>query len=166
MRPVSEPLPFHQTPIRDLKGVGPRHAERLARIGIRTVQDLLFHLPLRYEDRTRVTPIGALRPGDQALIEVEVQHGEVRMGRRRSLLVLVADGSGALLLRFFTFSAAQREGLKPGVRLRCYGEVRQGPASLEIVHPEYQRLDATRPEGGEAALTPIYPTTDGLHQLT
>jgi len=162
---VFEPIPFHQTPIRALKGVGSRHAKQLARIGITTVQDLLFHLPLRYEDRTQVTPISALRPGDQTLIEVDVQHGEVRMGRRRSLLVLVADASGALLLRFFTFSPAQREGFKPGVRLRCYGEVRQGPDSLEIVHPECHRLDATRAEGYEAALTPVYPSTEGLHQL-
>ena len=119
------PPPLHETPVTVLKGVGPRNAERLQRVGVATVQDLLFHLPLRYEDRTRVTPIGALRPGDQGLIEARVEHSEIRLGRRRSLLVLVADGSGSLLLRFFHFSDAQKATLRQGVRLRCYGEVRQ-----------------------------------------
>jgi ATP-dependent DNA helicase RecG len=159
-------VPFQDTPVTVLKGVGPRSAERLARIGIHSVQDLLFHLPLRYEDRTRVTPIGALRPGDPALIEAQVEHSEVRMGRRRSLLLLVADGSGSLLLRFFHFSAAQQEGLRRGVRLRCYGEVRQGPASLEIIHPEYRRVEDESPQVVEESLTPVYPTTEGMHQLS
>jgi ATP-dependent DNA helicase RecG len=133
--------------------------------GAASVQDLLLHLPLRYQDRTRLTPIGDLGVGDQALIEAQVQHAEVRIGRRRSLLVLVADGSGSLLLRFFTFSAAQRAALQAGVRLRCWGEVRQGPASLEIVHPEYRRLGDDAPEAVDETLTPIYSTTEGLHQL-
>jgi ATP-dependent DNA helicase RecG len=157
--------PFHATPVTSFKGVGPRNAERLQRVGVVSVQDLLLHLPLRYEDRTRVTPIGALQPGDQALVEAAVEHCEVRLGRRRSLLVSVADESGALLLRFFHFSAAQQANLQPGVRLRCYGEVRRGPNSLELVHPEYKHL-GEEVEVAEQALTPIYPTTEGMHQLT
>ena len=153
-------------PLTSLKGVGPRAAERFARLGIRTVQDLLFHLPLRYEDRTRITPIGAARPGDWVVIEGVVDHAEVRFGRRRSLLVHLADGSGGLVLRFFHFTAAQREGLNRGTRIRCFGEVRRGPASFELVHPEYQRVGVGEPPPVEETLTPIYPTTEGLQQRT
>jgi ATP-dependent DNA helicase RecG len=141
-------------------------AERLARLGIHTIQDLLFHLPLRYQDRTRIQLIGGLRHGDQAVIEGMVELAEVKFGRRRSLLVSLADGSGSIILRFFYFSAAQQQGLLRGSRLRCFGEVRNGPHSLEMVHPEYQRLEADRPLEVADHLTPIYPTTEGVHQLT
>ncbi len=153
-------------PVEVLKGVGPKAVERLERLGIRSVQDLLFHFPIRYQDRTRVVPIGSLRPGDQAVVQGEVEHAEVRLGRRRSLLVRIADGSGAILLRFFHFSAAQRAALTRGVRLRCFGEVRNGPASYELVHPEYGRIAEDGVAAVEEALTPVYPTTEGMHQLT
>ncbi|WP_043106920.1 ATP-dependent DNA helicase RecG [endosymbiont of unidentified scaly snail isolate Monju] len=153
-------------PVTALRGVGPRRAQQLARLGIDTVQDLLFHLPLRYQDRTRVVPVGSLRAGDQAVIEVTVDHAEVRFGRRRSLLVRVSDGSGALMLRFFHFTAAQKQAFARGVRLRCFGEARNGPAMLELVHPEYTLLRDDAPAPVEEALTPIYPTTEGLHQLS
>ncbi len=149
-----------------LKGVGPKMAERLSRLEITSVQDLLFHLPARYQDRTRITPIGSLRPGDQAVIEGEVEAADVRFGRRRSLLVSFSDGTGLIALRFFHFSNAQKAGLSRGVALRCYGEVRRGPNSLEIVHPEYQQVGADDDAGMEECLTPIYPTTEGLHQLS
>jgi ATP-dependent DNA helicase RecG len=157
---------FDQQPVATLKGVGPKNLERLARIGIHSVQDLLFHLPLRYQDRTRVVAIRDLRPGDQAVVEGEVRFADVRMGRRRSLMVELTDGDGALWLRFFHFSRAQREALQAGTRLRCYGEVRQGPHSLELVHPEYRRLEDGEAPLLDESLTPIYPTTEGLHQLT
>jgi ATP-dependent DNA helicase RecG len=159
-----------------LTGIGGRVAERLARLGIHSVQDLLFHLPFRYQDRTRVSRIGALRPGDEATVEGEVQLSEVRRGRRRMLLVYLSDGSGALLLRFFHFSVRQQETLARGVRLRCFGEVRGNGAMPEMVHPEYRLLrgvasdhgagrhERSAPDGGEATLTPVYPTTAGLHQ--
>jgi len=145
-----------------LKGVGPRLAERLARLGIHRIQDLLFHLPLRWEDRTRVIPMGQLRHGDRAVIEGTVQHAETVYRRRRSLLVSISDGSGAVVLRFFYFSRAQVERLKRGARLRCFGEARRGRNSLEMVHPEYRQVEAGAPV--EAALTPVYPTTEGLNQ--
>lgn len=153
-------------PVTAMKGVGPRNAERLQKIGVSTVQDVLFHLPARYQDRTRVTPIGSLQPGDQAVIEAEVELADIRFGRRRSLLVRLSDGTGSITLRFFHFSGAQKSALVRGVRLRCYGEVRRGPSSLEMIHPEYQRLEEDEDSGLEESLTPIYPTTEGMHQLT
>lgn len=155
-----------EQPITLLKGVGARNAEKLARLGICTLQDLLFHLPLRYQDRTRVQPIGSLRRGDQVVIEGGVDLAEIKFGRRRSLMVHLSDGTGYLYLRFFYFSKAQRQALSRGVRLRCFGEVRNGPNSLEMVHPEYQQIDPDQPMAVEQSLTPVYPTTEGVHQLT
>ncbi len=153
-------------PVIAMRGVGPRNVERLQKIGISTVQDVLFHLPARYQDRTRVLPIGGLRPGDQAVIEATVELADIKFGRRRSLLVRVADGTGSMTLRFFHFTGAQKSALVRGVRLRCFGEVRNGPSSLEMVHPEYQHIHADQDNEIEESLTPIYPTTEGMHQLS
>jgi ATP-dependent DNA helicase RecG len=125
--------------------------------------DILFVLPLRYEDRTQITRIGSLQPGTSAVVEGEVLLSEIVFRRRRMLLVRIGDGSGVLTLRFFYFSKAQQEGLARGTRLRCHGDVRRGPVGLEIVHPEYRRAD----NAGDAlpqTLTPIYPATEGLTQ--
>jgi ATP-dependent DNA helicase RecG len=157
---------FGHVPVTALKGIGPSNAERLGRLGVRTVQDVLFHLPLRYQDRTRVSPLGTLRPGDQAVVEGVVDHAEIKLGRRRSLLVQLSDGTGRIVLRFFHFSGAQQQALTRGTRLRCFGEVRSGPASLEMVHPEYRRVTDAAPGTVEESLTPIYPTTEGVHQPT
>ena len=151
-------------PVTVLKGVGPKLAEKLERLGIRSVTDLLFHLPLRYQDRTRVIPMGSLRPGDEGVVEGLVEHAEVVYRGRRMLLVRLADGTGSVTLRFFHFSAAQQQGLVRGVRLRCFGEARRGQAGLEFVHPEYRSVN----DGStvDDTLTPIYPATEGLHQLS
>ncbi len=150
-------------PVTALKGVGAALAEKLARVGLETLQDVLFHLPLRYQDRTRVVPIGALRPGQDAVIEGVVSGADIVMGRRRSLLVRLQDGSGTLSLRFYHFSQAQKEAMKRGTQLRCYGEARPGASGLEIYHPEYRALTG-EPTPVEQTLTPIYPTTEGLTQ--
>jgi len=155
-----------EMPVTSLSGIGPRNAERLARLSINTVQDVLFHLPSRYQDRTRVIPIGSLRPGDQVVVEGKIELTDIKFGRRRSLLVQIADGSGSLILRFFHFSAAQKANLVRGIRLRCYGEVRRGPTSLELIHPEYNPLKEDEAAEIEETLTPIYPTTEGMHQLS
>ena len=152
--------------IKTLKGVGPRVAERLARLGIRTLEDLLFYLPMRYEDRTRVTPIGALRAGSMAVIQGRVELTEIKYGRRRMLLSRLSDGTGFITLRFFHFNARQQESLHRGVQLRCYAEVRRGRSGLEMVHPEYKRIESDAPLAVEETLTPIYSTTEGVHQLT
>ena len=98
--------------------MGPKLAARLQAYGVERVEDLLFHFPLRYQDRTRVTPIGGLVEGSEAVVEGEVRGADVTFGRRRSLLVVLQDGTGTLTLRFFHFSNAQKQALRPGVRLR------------------------------------------------
>jgi ATP-dependent DNA helicase RecG len=150
-------------PVTSLRGVGAALAARLARLGVTTVADLLFLLPLRYEDRTRITAIGALTPGERATVEGEVQLTEVAYRRRRQLLTRISDGSGFLTLRFFYFSGSQSQGLARGTRLRAFGEARRGPLGLEMVHPEYRRLGA-EPAPLEETLTPIYPSTEGVPQ--
>jgi len=153
-----------QRPVTTLRGVGDALAGRLARLGVFTVQDLLFLLPLRYEDRTRVVPIGTLAVGERAVVEAEVQLTEVVFRGRRQLLSRIADGSGFLTLRFFHFNQRQQESLARGTRLRCFGEVRRGPLGLEIVHPEYRLLDGPAGVQLEETLTPIYPGTEGVPQ--
>jgi ATP-dependent DNA helicase RecG len=147
-----------------LKGVGEAMAEKLAKVGLENIQDVLFHLPLRYQDRTRVVPIGELRPGQDAVIEGVVSGADVVMGKRRSLLVRIGDGTGVLSLRFYHFSNAQKDGLKRGTHVRCYGEARPGASGLEIYHPEYRAITGDEPVAVEQTLTPIYPTTEGLTQ--
>ena len=148
-----------------LKGVGEALAEKLAKVGLENLQDVLFHLPLRYQDRTRVVPIGALRPGQDAVIEGVVSGADVVMGKRRSLVVRLGDGSGVLSLRFYHFSMAQKDALKRGTHVRCYGEARPGASGLEIYHPEYRVLNGNEPPPPvDQTLTPIYPTTEGLTQ--
>jgi len=153
-------------PVTVLKGVGPAIAKRLQRLHISTVQDVLFHLPARYEDRTRITPMGAVQAGQQVVVQGEVDLAEVRFGRRRSLLVRISDGTGSLTLRFFHFNASQQAGFKRGKGIRCYGEARGGPASLELIHPEYTLISVDESIAMEDRLTPVYPATEGVHQLS
>lgn len=151
-------------PVTQLRGVGPRLRERLLALHIGSVQDLLFHLPLRYQDRTRVAPIGRVRLGQDVMLEGEILNCQVEFGRRRSLLCRIKDSSGIISLRFFHFSAAQKNQLTPERRLRCYGEVRSGKSGYELYHPEYQLLDTDAPQVMDDTLTPIYPATEGLQQ--
>ena len=122
--------------------------------------------PSRYEDRTQISEIGALRAGSRAVVEGEIQLTEVAYRRRRQLLCRITDGTGSLTLRFFYFSGAQQANLARGTRIRCFGEVRRGPLGLEIVHPEYRRIASSGAEAAqlEEVLTPIYPTTEGVPQ--
>ncbi|MCE9687930.1 ATP-dependent DNA helicase RecG [Shewanella sp. AS16] len=153
-------------PITDLKGVANKVAQKLAKLGIATVQDLLFHLPLRYEDRTRIYPIAELFPGSYGTLEAEIQSSQIVQGRRRMLTCKVRDASGSLTLRFFNFSVAQRNALQNGSRIRAYGEIRRGMHQLEIIHPEYKLLQAGDEANLSETLTPVYPTTEGLKQAS
>ena len=146
-----------------LKGVGPALEKKLAAIGILTLQDLLFHLPLRYEDRTRVSLAARAQLGEYQQFEGEVTSCEIQFGKRRSLRCSLRDSSGSIALRFFHFSAAQKDSLAVGTQLRVYGEVRRGRSSFEIFHPEYKPLSQVSAEVPDT-LTPIYPTTEGLLQ--
>ena len=111
-----------------LKGIGPALAGKLAKIGVHTLQDVLFHLPFRYEDRTRITPIAAATPGKTVVLEGEIIACDIAFGRRRSLLAYLQDSTGRIALRFFHFTKAQQNNLASGKSIRCFGEVRRGAA--------------------------------------
>ncbi len=152
-----------EQPVTTLRGVGPAMAKSLADAGIERMQDLWFHLPLRYEDRTRVVAIRDLLPGLRAQVEGTIDAVERGFRFRPQLKVAISDASNAtLVLRFFHFTRAQAEQMAPGTKLRVYGELRHGPQGLEMVHPSWQRLLADTPV--EQALTPVYPLADGLQQ--
>lgn len=151
--------------LRSLRGVGPAAEERLLRLGISRPLDLLFLLPQRYEDRTRLTPLGALRPGQRAVVDGVIAVADVAFRGRRSLLVRIADRTGQLTLRFFHFSRAQQNSLAAGTRLLCFGEVRSGPLGPEMVHPEYRVLQPGQSAPLEDRLTPVYPTVEGMAQF-
>lgn len=144
-----------------LKGVGPALSARLSARGLQTLEDLWFHLPLRFEDRTRITPMRELVAGATAQVEGTVSAVERAFRFRPQLRVALEDGSGAtLVLRFFHFNRGQAESLAVGTRLRCFGEVRQSGHAFEIVHPRYQRVDALTPMAEK--LTPVYPAVEGV----
>lgn len=156
-----------RTPISVLKGVGPGMTTKLEKIGLNTLQDLLFHLPLRYEDRTRITTIRDLLPGTHTNIIGEITNNQIMHGKRRMLIVTLNDGTGTINLRFFHFTASQKNNLSIGTSIRCYGEINRGVHGFEIVHPEYKALDQDQElTQVEETLTPVYPTTDGLRQIS
>lgn len=160
---LENPTPALTQPLTALKGIGPGLAEKFTKLQLHTVQDLLFHLPLRYEDRTRLTPIGALTPHVPALIQGRIVQAQVVLGRRRSLFCRLQDNSGSVGLRFYHFTASQKNLLAVGSTLRCFGEVRLGSSGPEMYHPDYERLEqADTPL--PIALTPIYPSTEGIGQ--
>lgn len=151
-------------PVTALTGVGPQMAVKLARVHVQRVEDVLFHLPNRYEDRTKVTELGALLPGMATVIIGQIEVAQVVYGRRRSLLVKLSDGTGYLTMRMFYFNRAQEKAFQRGLWLKAFGEVRQGPSSFEMIHPEY-RISSSEPSGGmDSVLTPVYPTTEGVSQ--
>lgn len=157
---------FDAIPLTTLSGVGAAIAEKLGRLGIFNLQDLLFHFPMRYEDRTRITPIADLRPEHYATIEGFVQTCDVQFGKRPILTVSLSDSSSKITLRFFNFNAAMRNSFQVGARVKAFGEIKRGRFMAEIHHPEYQIVRDGAPLPLEETLTPIYPTTEGLKQAS
>lgn len=156
-----------QIPLSTLKGVGPSLATKLEKIGLSSVQDILFHLPLRYEDKTRVMTVRDILPGMSTNIIGEITENQITQGKRRMLVVTLHDGTGSIQLCFFSFSASQKNSLAVGKTIRCYGEIKRGPRGYQIVHPEYKALDNdSAPTQVEENLTPVYPSTDGLRQIS
>lgn len=153
-------------PLTALSGVGAAISEKLSRIGINNVQDLLFHLPIRYEDRTRITPIADVRPESFATVEGFVQLTEVQFGRRPILSTTISDGTSKITLKFFNFNAGMKNSLATGVRVKAFGEIKRGRFMAEIHHPEYQIIRGNQPLELAETLTPIYPTTEGLKQAS
>jgi Na+-driven multidrug efflux pump len=153
-------------PLNSLTGVGAAQSSKLAKIGLHTVQDLLLHLPLRYEDRTQLYKIGDLLPAIYATVEGEVLNCNITFGGRRMMTCQISDGTGILTMRFFNFSAAMKNSLATGRRVLAYGEAKRGKYGAEMIHPEYRvQGDLSTPELQET-LTPVYPTTEGIKQAT
>ncbi len=143
-------------------GVSATVAEKLARLGLFTDVDLLLHLPLRYEDETRLTAIRDVLPGVPAQFEVEVVSSEIAYRPRRQLVARVKDASGAMVMRFLNFYPSQQKALAAGARLRVFGELRGGFFGDEMIHPRFRVIRGDEPLPDR--LTPIYPTTAGLSQ--
>ncbi|HNH44478.1 MAG TPA: ATP-dependent DNA helicase RecG [Agitococcus sp.] len=150
--------------VQQLKGVGTMLADKLAKLGLYTLQDVLFHLPRDYEDRSHITAIDVVRSGASVLLEGEVLSCDVQNGKRQSLAVRLSDGSGQITLRFYHFYPQQKEHFKRNTRLRVFGEVRLGASGLEMYHPEYKAVRVNEPLP-DAKLTALYPTTEGLTQV-
>lgn len=158
------PLFSLDTPVQYLKGAGPALAGKLRALGIERTEQLLFHLPQRYEDRRAFTPLDQLVDGAPALIRARVEHAKVVYPGRRMLSVSVTDGKGWAALRFFHFNQAQAAAFTAGAWVRAYGVVRIGARGAEMVHPEYRMAPAEQSLVPEAALTPCYPLTAGITQ--
>ncbi|CNI96800.1 ATP-dependent DNA helicase RecG [Yersinia vastinensis] len=153
-------------PLSTLSGVGASQAAKLAKMGLETIQDLLLHLPLRYEDRTRLYRIGDLMPGLSVTVEGEVLRSDISFGRRRMMTCQISDGTGVLTLRFFNFNAAMKNSLSPGKHVIAYGEAKRGNTGPEIIHPEYRVHGENIGVELQESLTPVYPTTEGIRQAT
>ncbi len=154
------------SPVTTLTGIGFQTANRLEKLGIRTIQDLILHLPHRYEDRTRLYPIGSLTAGMTALICGKVEFIDILPRGRKSLICRISDGTGTISLRFFHFTASQQHALKPDTWLMVFAEARYGFSDLEMVHPEYTVIANRNLAIPDNRLTPVYPLTEGLTQNT
>ena len=157
-------MKLEKVPLTVLKGVGIKASERLAKLGLSSVADLLFHLPLHYQDRTRIYPISELKDGMQVSVQGRVLSCNVQMGKRRILKCKISDGSGSVTLNFFHFNASQKNSFTEGRLVKCFGEFRYGYQGIEVTHPDYSLSDSIEKSHVEQSLTPVYPTTEGLKQ--
>ena len=153
-----------QNDLRSLKGVGPSLETKLNNLDIYNQTDLLFHLPSRYEDRTAIKKIGTLESDTEVQVEGEILLSSIAFRGRRMLMVQISDGTGIMALRFFTFNKYQKDALKKGLMVRCFGKTRKTTAGIEMIHPNYEILDLKKKRALPKTLTPVYPTTQGLSQ--
>jgi len=157
-RPDSSPITHHPS----LSGLSKSTLTRLSKLGVNSNFDLVLHLPLRYDDETRLYALNEAPPGQPVLVEGKVIKCDIQYRPRRQLVCHIEDGSGVLTLRFFNFYPSQLQPLAAGARVRAFGEIRHGFAGPEMVHPRYRVLQGEMPVA--RALTPVYPTTAGLTQ--
>jgi len=148
----------------DLKGIGEKGLIKLNKIGIRSIEDLLFHLPIRYQDKTKLTKISDLEPGKKYFIEGKVEKSNIIFFKKRMFLVRLSDSSGFIQLRFFYFNKSQMQNFSEGKIVRCYGELRLANKVKEMIHPECEFIDQNNIKKLEENLTPVYPITEGLQQ--
>ena len=151
-------------PIQNIRGVGPKIADALSNLGIYQIEDAVFHLPYKYEDRTNLIPIGDAPYETPLLVEGEIVKSTVVFRGRRMLITEIFDGTGRLTMRMFHFALAQHKNLKEGHRIRCFGTIRHGPKGKEMIHPQYQVFSKDEKVEIEDHLTPIYPSTSNLQQ--
>tara|TARA_X000000368_G_scaffold298518_2_gene237700 strand:- start:1310 stop:3373 length:2064 start_codon:yes stop_codon:yes gene_type:complete len=152
------------TDLLDLKGIGKKGLEKLNKIGIKTTEDLLFHLPIRYQDKTKFTKISELEPGKKYYIEGVVERSNVVFYKTRMFLVKISDATGFIQLRFFYFNKSQMKNFSLGKKIRIYGELRLANKVKEMIHPECDFIDEKNAPELDQFLTPVYPITEGLHQ--
>ncbi len=157
-------MTFLKQPVSSLVGTGTHSVSRLKKLGIHCIQDLIFHLPHRYEDRTRVYPIAALTAGMTVLVCGRIEFAEIVPKGRKLLVCRICDDTGCLSLKFFHYTVNQFSALKTGAWLSCFAEVKHGFAELEMIHPEYSLVSNPNAAHTETCLTAVYPLTEGLSQ--
>ena len=152
-----------QASLIDLKGIGQKGLIKLNKIGINSIEDLLFHLPIRYNDKTKLSKIADLEPGKKLLFEGRIEKANVIFFKKRMFVVRISDETGSVQLRFFYFNKSQISNFSIGKNVRCFGELRVASNTKEVVHPECLFYDKIKPPIDEF-LTPVYPLTEGLYQ--
>ena len=152
-----------QASLTDLKGVGQKGLIKLNKIGINSIEDLLFHLPIRYNDKTKLSKIADLEAGKKLLFEGRIEKANVIFFKKRMFVVRISDETGSVQLRFFYFNKSQMSNFSVGKNVRCFGELRVASNTKEVVHPECLFYDKIKPPIDEF-LTPVYPLTEGLYQ--
>ncbi|AIN47016.1 ATP-dependent DNA helicase RecG [Candidatus Palibaumannia cicadellinicola] len=155
-------------PITALSGVSPILISKLSRLGLQNLQDVLLHLPVRYEDRTKLYPISNAPHGILVTIQGQVLDSNIykTFARKRILSCRLRDNSGILTLLFFNFNVAMQKRLYPGQWVTAYGEISRGKIGTEMIHPEYYVQGKRCNLILSSSLTPIYPTTEGIRQVT
>lgn len=166
MAETTTSLSLDQCRCTDLSGVGPKVSDNLEKLNIFTIQDLLFHLPIRYQDRTHITALRDIKPKEYCVVEGIITNTKVLQQRKKSLTCEISDGTGRITCRFFHFNLSQRQNMQPGMRMRCFGEIRYYRGEYTIIHPEYKVYSANQTISVEEHLTPIYSTVEGLGQRT